>query len=95
LMVDAAKEHPLIMDDPPPFAIFEDFASSYLALTLRCYLPDMDNRLGTKHQLRTAIDKKFKEAGIEIPFPQRDLHLRSIDDSINLTPPSRTDDIAS
>lgn len=92
LMVDAAKEHPLIMEDPPPFAIFEDFASSYLALTLRCYLPDMDNRLGTKHQLRTAIDKKFKEAGIEIPFPQRDLHLRSVDDSISINSNKANDD---
>lgn len=82
LMVEAARENPNVMDDPPPFAVFEDFADSSLALTLRCYLPDVNNRLSAQHDIRTAIDRKFKEAGIEIPFPQRDLHLRSVDNSL-------------
>jgi potassium efflux system protein len=83
-MVEAANENPLVLDDPKPFAVFEDFAESALTLTLRCYLPNVDNRLTTMHQLRTAIDRKFKKAGLEIPFPQRDLHVRSVDPAIKL-----------
>jgi potassium efflux system protein len=39
----------------------------------------MDNRITTISDLHTDIDRRFKEAGIEIPFPQRDLHVRSVD----------------
>jgi len=41
-----------------------------------CPLPHLDNRLAVITELHTAINKRFKEAGIEIAFPQRDLHLR-------------------
>ena len=67
----------LVLDEPGPLATFEQFADSTLNLVLRAYLPDLDNRLGTISELHTEIDKRFAEAGIEIAFPQRDLHLRS------------------
>ncbi len=51
---------------------------------LRCYLPDMDNRLKTITELNSEIDRRFKEAEIEIAFPQRDLHLRSVDQGVQL-----------
>jgi potassium efflux system protein len=44
---------------------------------VRCFLPNLDNRLGTIHELYTAIHKTFQEEGIEIAFPQLDLHVRS------------------
>jgi potassium efflux system protein len=44
---------------------------------VRCYLPRIENRLQTIHELHTAIDQAFREAGIEIAFPQRDVHIRS------------------
>ncbi|TFG59581.1 MAG: potassium transporter KefA, partial [Deltaproteobacteria bacterium] len=40
-----------------------------------------------RSELHQEIDRSFRKAKIEIAFPQRDLHLRSIDDSINLRPP--------
>ncbi|MBT3061128.1 MAG: hypothetical protein KME44_20145, partial [Candidatus Thiodiazotropha sp. (ex Lucina pensylvanica)] len=52
---------------------------SSLTLLLRAYLGSMDNRLATITALHEGINKKFLEAGIEIPFPQRDLHLVSAD----------------
>ena len=55
---------------------FEEFADSSLNLTLRAYLPNVDDRLKTITELHTEIDKRFAEAGIEIAFPQRDLHFR-------------------
>ncbi len=77
LLLEVANDHPLIMDDPAPVASFEAFADSSLNLSLRCYLPDMDNRLRTTTELHSEIDRRFKEAGIEIAFPQQDIHLRS------------------
>ncbi|MBN1443217.1 MAG: mechanosensitive ion channel, partial [Planctomycetes bacterium] len=79
LLLKIAEEHPLILDDPPPIASFEGFGDSALNLVLRCYLPDLQNRLMTIHEIHTAVHERFNEAGIEIAFPQQDLHIRSVD----------------
>jgi len=47
---------------------------------LRAFVPDLDNRLGTITELHTEISKQFAAAGIEIAFPQRDIHVRSDSD---------------
>ena len=78
ILKEIALAHPQLSEDPGPIVTFEGFGDSTLNLVLRCYLPSLDNRLGTIHDLHTAIDDRFREAGIEIAFPQRDLHLRSI-----------------
>ena len=44
----------------------------------------MDNRLSTIHELHTAINREFEKAGIEIAFPQRDLHIRSIETPVRI-----------
>jgi potassium efflux system protein len=46
----------------------------------------VDQRLNATSQIHQEIDRRFREAKIEIAFPQRDLHLRSIDESVNLRP---------
>jgi potassium efflux system protein len=58
-------------------ATFEAFADSSLTLRLLAYIPDVENRRGTITELHAEIDKRFGEAGIEIAFPQQDLHLRT------------------
>jgi potassium efflux system protein len=77
VLLDVAADHPRVLDDPAPMATFEQFADSSLNLLLRAYLPDLDNRLGTITELHTEIDKRFAAAGIEIPFPQRDVHVKN------------------
>jgi potassium efflux system protein len=77
ILLDVAADHPLVLDEPPPMATFEEFADSSLILRLRVYVPDLDNRWKTTSDLHTEIDKRFAAAGIEIAFPQQDLHLRS------------------
>ncbi|WP_231963132.1 mechanosensitive ion channel domain-containing protein [Symmachiella macrocystis] len=77
ILLDVAADHPNILTDPGPTAIFEQFADSSLNLVMRAYLPDRASREGTITELHTEIKKRFASAGIEIPFPQRDLNLRS------------------
>ncbi|MBD3676644.1 MAG: mechanosensitive ion channel [Planctomycetaceae bacterium] len=86
LLLKVCADHPEVMDEPAPSAVFDAFGDSALNLTLRCYLPRLDNRLQTIHDLHTAIDREFKQAGLEIAFPQMDLHLRSIDQINNPLP---------
>jgi potassium efflux system protein len=77
ILIDVAADHPRVLDDPAPMATFEQFADSSLNLMLRAHLPDPKNRIGTITELHTEINKRFAAAGIEIAFPQHDLHLRS------------------
>jgi potassium efflux system protein len=78
LLLKVAHDHPNILDDPAPVATFEGFGDNALNCVLRCFLPNLDNRLVTITELHTAIDKSFKQAGITIAFPQRDIHLDQI-----------------
>ncbi|MDF1743082.1 MAG: mechanosensitive ion channel [Gimesia sp.] len=74
--------HPLVLSDPPPSITFESFGDSTLNLTLRAYLPNLENRLTVIHELNTAIHEQFAEAGFEIAFPQRDIHLYTANKSL-------------
>jgi potassium efflux system protein len=84
LLLKIAQAHPLVMKDPAPLASFEGFGDSCLNLVLRAFLPTFENRLNVIHELHTAIHKEFTAAGLEIPFPQRDLHVRSLAPQCNL-----------
>ena len=60
---------------PKPWVLFREFADSSLNFELRCYIRDIDYRLSVISNINFAIDKAFKAADIQIPFPQRDVHL--------------------
>ena len=81
ILVEVANKHPQVMNNypgvPDPRALFLGFGDSSLDFELRCVIRDVDRRLQTKSDLNLAIDAAFREAGIEIPFPQRDLHFRN------------------
>lgn len=82
LLLKACNANPLILKDPPTVVTFEGFGDNSLNLVVRTYLPDLDNRLPVIDELHTSIDLAFREAGIEIAFPQRDLHVRSVDSKL-------------
>ncbi len=84
LLLDIVENHPVILDDPAPTAVFEQFGDSTLNFSVRCFVARPETRLETTHQINTEINRRFAEAGIEISFPQRDLHIRSIDPSVRL-----------
>lgn len=75
LLEDAAKEHPDVVKVPEPLARFENFGDSALEFKLFFFSNEMLGVEFIKSDLRFKINKKFKENGITIPFPQRDLHI--------------------
>ncbi len=79
LLLKVARRQPHILTDPEPLATFDRFADSSLNFTLRCFLPNLENRLAVIHELHTEINREFNAANIEIAFPQQDLHVRTID----------------
>lgn len=78
LLLEAAQEHPKVLKEPAPFVGFYAFSDSALALELRCFVGHIGDRLTTLNDLHMAIDRKYRAAGIQIAFPQRDLHLDSL-----------------
>jgi small-conductance mechanosensitive channel len=79
----AAKEHPDVLSYPVPSPIFIGFGNSSIDFELRVWISTIDDRLRIRSELGVLIDRLFREEGIEIPFPQRDLHLRSIDSKLH------------
>jgi potassium-dependent mechanosensitive channel len=82
LLLQVCREHPLTMSSPGPNVTFEGFGDNTLNFVVRSYLPDLDNRLSVIDALHTNIDRAFRDAQIEIAFPQQDLHLRSVDPTV-------------
>ncbi|MEZ5916164.1 MAG: mechanosensitive ion channel [Parvularculaceae bacterium] len=80
LLLQCANEHPLVVRYPEPFVVWQDFGASSLDFELRAYLRDISKGLQVKTELRYAIFKAFKDEGIEIPFPQQDLYVKSLPD---------------
>ena len=79
LMSEIVNGHEKVLDDPAPRIFFMEFGDSSLNFRVLAYVPDIMERLVAQSDLHFAIDEAFRANGIEIPFPQRDLHVRSID----------------
>ena len=79
ILTDIAANCPLILQHPKPLVIFEDLGASALEFSLRAVVPDINSGLEARNSLRIAILKAFREAGIEIPYPQQDVHLHGAD----------------
>ncbi|MEH6630539.1 MAG: mechanosensitive ion channel domain-containing protein [Halopseudomonas aestusnigri] len=77
LCIEAASENNRIMDEPQPNCLITGFGDNSVNLEVRIWIPDPQNGIGNiKSALMLAIWDKFNEAGVEFPFPQRDLHIK-------------------
>lgn len=85
LLLQVADQHPLVLKEPAPHALFDGFGDSTLNFTLRVYMATRNVYLKLRHELHVNIDNAFREAGIEIAFPQQDLHIRSVDQAVDLS----------
>ncbi len=79
ILLDCARAHTDVSRWPEPFVLFQDFGGSSLDFELRAFISNISNVFRVSSDLRFAIDEAFREAGIEIPFHQTDVHLRDID----------------
>jgi len=75
LLMKVARENPMVLDEPEPTAVFVGFGDNSLNFELRVFVGRLGDRVPTGHQLHQAIDREFRQAGISISFPQRDVHL--------------------
>jgi small-conductance mechanosensitive channel len=79
ILLDCARAHPRILAEPAPSAVFMGFGESSCDFQLFAWTDSFDDWFQTRSDLAMAVGRALHEAGIEIPFPQREVHLRSID----------------
>jgi potassium efflux system protein len=75
---EIAEQHPLVMKDPAPTVLFLKLGDSALNFEMRVYVAQLRERMETTSDLHRAIIRVFRERGIEISFPQMDLHIRDV-----------------
>ncbi|MGW8193108.1 MAG: mechanosensitive ion channel family protein [Desulforhopalus sp.] len=80
ILLACGKANPMVLDRPQPAALFLAFGASSLDFELRVWIPEFLDKLQVLSELNQDIDSEFAANGIEIPFPQSDLHLRTIGD---------------
>jgi potassium-dependent mechanosensitive channel len=73
-LLEIAANNPKVFKTPAPDVVFMDFADSALIFRLRVWT-HIDNMVKVPTSIRFEIDRLFKERNINIPFPQRDVHL--------------------
>jgi len=78
----AAREHPDVLEHPGPDTVFEGFGNSSIDFKLRFWVQSIDDRMRIRTGVAMIIDRLFREVGITIPFPQQDLHLKSINSKL-------------
>ncbi len=79
LLRNAAARHELVLTKPEPMAYFKGFGASSLDFELHFWVMQENNGLQITSEVAMAAMQLLEDAGIEIPFPQSDLHLRSVD----------------
>jgi len=80
ILLDLANSHEEVIkdnDEYPIRALFLGFGDSSLNFELRCHIRNIDKRLTVLSDLNYKLDAMFREHNVEIPFPQRDIHIRS------------------
>ena len=89
-LTECALANSKVLRMPEPEVLFRDFGESSLDFELRAWISNAEERLRVASDLRHDIDRRFREAAIVIAFPQRDLHVRSVEESPSsiLKPPA-------
>lgn len=80
ILLEVANTHPEVIVNgtaPYPVVRFQAFGESSLDFELFCHLKDVDRRIDVRSDMHFAIDQAFRAHGVEIPFPQRDVHIKN------------------
>lgn len=81
LLLKIAREHPKVLFYPEPSSYFVNFGASSLDLILRFWVREYNDAMAITSDIRLKINDVFAEEGIEISFPQLDVHMRNADDA--------------
>jgi len=81
MLLACAKANPIVLSTPKPTAFFLAFGSSSLDFEVRVWISEYLDKMQVLSNLNQAIENEFAANNIEIPFPQTDLHLRSVDEA--------------
>ena len=75
ILLDAVAGHPHVLTTPAPAVQFTNFGESSLDFKLLFWVDNVNVAVGTTSDIRFAIDRRFREVGIDIPFPQREVRI--------------------
>jgi potassium efflux system protein len=78
VMLDTVLSTPLVLAEPAPSVLIVGFGENSLTFSIRIFVSELSNRLPVTHDLYIRLEKALHEHKIEIPFPQRDIHIRSV-----------------
>ena len=81
IITKIVDRHPDVLHDPPPVITFEEFGDSSLNFVIRCCTTSIKRRWHLVDEINSAVNEAFEREGIEIPFPQRVLHMIQEDES--------------
>lgn len=82
LLLEILQSHPTILKTPEPIVSFAGFGPSSLDFDLMFHLADITTQLAVRNEVRFTIFERFKEEGIAIPFPQRDVYIRAMPEAL-------------
>lgn len=85
ILLQIASQNDRLLKSPAPDVLFSAFGDSALNFQLRAHVGSIEDMLPAKNELFFAVEHAFKEAGIEIAFPQTDIHIRSMPKDFNAT----------
>ncbi|MFT5225866.1 MAG: potassium efflux system protein [Polaribacter sp.] len=100
ILIDIARAHPMVVSRSAsidaPWVLFQEFGESALMFELRAFITDIDNKMIVVSEINFSISDAFHRAGIVIPFPQTDLHIKDLrtKDSSIIDSHAGSDDIA-
>ena len=77
--MEAVTGHPRVLTTPAPSVFFRAFGAHALEWEIWCFVPQPRDRLATANDLLLQVDQVFRRHNITVPFPQQDVHLRTVE----------------
>jgi potassium efflux system protein len=81
ILLEAGRAAPHVLEDPEPSVNFTGFGDSSMNFDLRVFIATTESLVETRTRINTDVKRRFDEAGVTIPFPQRDIRVTMIGDA--------------